>query len=193
MSMPINAAALLLLTVAGLGGCQASESAPAPSPSGLSGLSESISAEIREEMATEDLDLDNDDGKLPKATLSPAGDLVVDGKTVAMDESQRAAALDYRRQLAGVAEAGALVGLQGAALAKVALKEAAKGLFSGDEKAMETRIEAEAEGVKKAALALCGQLPALLASEARFAKAVPEFAPYARMTQADVEECEVDI
>ncbi|MBP6596053.1 MAG: hypothetical protein KA196_00925 [Arenimonas sp.] len=199
MSLPLHAAAIVLMTVAGLSGCQASEPGNAQDATssaeltGLDGVAEMAIGELRDELATEDLALDDDEGKLPKAALSPRGELLIDGKPVALDARQQAIALDYRTELAGIALAGAEVGLEGAALAKVAMKEAAKALFGGDKEAMEARIEAEAEGVKTAALALCGRLPALLASQTRFADAVPEFVPYARMSQKDIEECEVDL
>jgi hypothetical protein len=196
MSLPLQAAAFLLLSLAGLSGCNASEPSaepPAPSITEQGGLGAMATAELRQELATENLTLDNDDGKLPKAELSPSGELLIDGKAVPLDARQQAIALDYRSQMAGVALAGAEVGLQGAALAKIAMKEAAKAVFGGNQAEMEARIEAEAEGVKTAALALCGRLPELLASQTRFAEAVPEFVPYARMTQKDIEECEVDL
>ncbi len=196
MSLPLHAAAIVLMSAVGLSSCSASETPSASSSTertGLAGVAEQATAEIREEFATENLSLDNDGGKLPEAALSPSGELLISGKTVALDARQQALALEYRSQLAGVAEAGAELGIEAAALAQVAMKEAAKGLFGGDKAAMDARIESEAEGVKTAALALCGRLPTLLASQTRLAEAVPEFVPYARMSQKDIEECEVDL
>ena len=60
--------------------------------------------EAREELARNDIDL-NADGQ-PKAAITPKGDLLIDGKPVAMDEAQRKLALEYRAGITAIAEAG---------------------------------------------------------------------------------------
>jgi hypothetical protein len=133
------------------------------------------------------------DANAPKAEITPQGDLMIDGSQVNITAEQRAMLLEHRGRIAVVAEAGMQVGLQGAELATTAMKEAAKGILSGDSTSVEAKIEAEAAKIQGSALQLCGHLPALLASQQKLAEALPEFKPYATMTQADVDDCETDV
>ena len=160
--------------------------------SGWAGVAEKARTEVREEMATQDLDIGKGGKDLPPAALSPQGDLLIDGEKIAITPAQRELLLGYRSQMAGVAEQGVEVGLQAAALATNAVKEAVKAAMSGDEKAMEARMEAESAAIAKTAQALCDRLPALLASQRAAAEAIPEFRPYATMDEKDIEDCNSD-
>lgn len=144
----------------------------------------------RDELAKNDIDL-NADGQ-PKAAITPKGDLLIDGKPVAMNDAQRKLALDYRAGVTAIAEAGIDIGLQGADLAGKAVTEALAGVFSGKSDEIEKRIEHHAEGIKASAVKLCTKLPALLDAQNRLAEAVPEFKPYASMTQGDIDDCGKD-
>lgn len=180
-------AALGLAACGGGGGDEA-----AGARTGWAGIAEKAQAEMRKEMATGNLDIGKPAAGLPRAALSPQGDLVIDGKTVAISAEQRQKLLAYRGKLAGVAEAGAEVGLQGAAIATTAMKEAAKAALSGDKTSIEERMKPQAEAIKVAAQALCDRLPALLDAQRAAAEAVPEFRPYATMDEKDINECTVD-
>lgn len=158
----------------------------------LEGLADKVGAEVREELATENIGLNGDDKSLPKAEITPAGDLVIDGKTIALDGKQRALTLAYRERVTDVAEAGARVGMQGAELATKAMKEAAQSVFSGDKAGMEARMKEEAKAIRASAAALCDQLPALRQAEQDLAAAVPEFAPYADMDENDINDCHAE-
>ena len=182
---------LIGLATLGLAACGASTES-ADGKTGWAGIAEEARAEIRKEMATQNLDIGQSQTGVPRAALSPQGDLVIDGKTVAINESQRALLLDFRTQLAGVAEAGAEVGLQGAEIATTAMKEAAKAAFSGDKTTVEERMKGPAEELKASARALCDRLPALLESQRVAAAAVPEFRPYATMDETDIKDCRTD-
>ena len=144
-------------------------------------------------MATQDLDISEGVAGLPRASLSPQGDLVIDGKTIAITPEQRERLLDYRTQLAGVAEAGAEVGIQGAAIATAAMKEAAKAALSGDKTSIEERMKTQTDAIKVSAQALCDRLPALLEAQRAAAELVPEFKPYANMDEKDILECSADV
>ena len=160
-------------------------------------------AEARKKLQTENLTLNGDGGiningrkfggkndpSLPKAEITPQGDLLVDGKAVAITPEQRKQLLDYRSQLFGVAEAGMAVGLKGADLAGKALTESLGSILSGDTDEIEKKIEAEAENLKADAMRICAQLPPMLAAQNQLAASLPEFKPYATMTQDDVDEC----
>jgi hypothetical protein len=157
-----------------------------------SDIVDDVTREIREEIATDTFDLNGHDGS-PAAQLTPEGDLLIDGKAVPMDAAQRQAALAYRAEISRVAEAGARLGLQGADLAKDALAQSAASLFDDKPGTIEERLQPAADKMKAEARALCETMPRLMAAQDAFAKAVPEFAPYADVDQVDIDECGEDI
>jgi len=130
---------------------------------------------------------------LPPAAITPAGDLLIDGKPVAVDEAQRALLLQHRANILAMAGQGVEVGLKGAALGARAATGAVANVLGGDRKQFEAWIEAEAVKLKDQALELCGRLPAILQSQQALAAAVPEFQPYAVLEQDDVAECAEDM
>lgn len=135
------------------------------------------------------------DPGLPKAEITPDGELLVEGKPVPATPEQREALLAYRRNLEGLALAGMAIGTQGADVAGTALTGIGQALFGGEEgrKAYEARIEAEAAKIKQEAYKLCALLPALYDSQQSLATLLPDFAPYATMTPDDVEDCKEGI
>ena len=135
---------------------------------------------------------DPDDGR-PRAEITPQGDLLIDGKPVAIDTEQRALLLDYRGQVIAVAEAGIAIGGKGVGLAESALKQAVGAIFSGNTDEMERSIEAEAQKLEAEARVLCTRLPAMLETQQQLAASLPEFKPYATMTQADIDDCLKDL
>lgn len=121
--------------------------------------------------------------------LSPTGDLFINGTAIALNDSQRAITVQYRKQMVDIAEAGIEIGVQGANLGARAAGEALKGIFSGDTDKIEARVNAEAEKLQASASKICDKMPALMATQQQLAAAVPEFRPYAKMEQSDIDEC----
>ena len=160
--------------------------------------------EARKELATENISIGDgfnmninghkihhsDDG-LPKAEITPQGDLLVEGKAVDVTPVQRQQLLAYRGQIIGIAEAGMAIGAKGADIAGEAMNGVVGLIFGGKEaeKAFEQRMEAQGEKIKVEAVKLCAQLPGLLAGQQALAATLPEFKPYARMTQEDIDDC----
>lgn len=134
------------------------------------------------------------DSQLPKAEISPQGELLVEGKTIETSAAQRQQLLTYRNQVLGIADAGMAIGSQGADLAGKALGGVFGVIFGGDqaEKEFEARMEAEGKKIEAEALKLCAQLPPLLASQQSLAASLPAFKPYATMTQEDIDNCGKD-
>lgn len=160
--------------------------------------------QAKRELVTQDIDInhvhvghhdDKDDhDNLPKAVITPQGDLVIAGKTVQATPEQHTMLLDYRHQIVGVAEAGMDIGAQGANIGTQAAKEAIWGALTGkSDKDIEERIKPQTEQIKAAALKLCQRMPDLLASQQKLSAAMPEFRPYATMTQKDIDDCGKDI
>ncbi|MGQ4659221.1 DUF2884 family protein [Lysobacter sp. F6437] len=147
-----------------------------------------VSREVREAMATENIDI-ADDGEAP-AEITPQGDLLIDGRNVELTAGQRALVLEYRGQIAYMAETGAAIGMQGASLATDAIGQAFASVLSGDTEKMEAEIEAKAEKIaQQAVVELCGRMPAMMQTQQQLAASLPEFAPYADITQADIDDC----
>lgn len=193
MNIKTFAPVLLALSSLGLVACGGSDQPADDANTGWAGIAQKARDGIREEMATQNLDITQGVAGLPSASLSPKGDLVIDGKAITLTAAQRERLLDYRSQLAGVAEAGADVGIQGAAIATSAMKEAAKAALSGESAEVEARIKAQADTIKVAAQALCDRLPALLEAQRAAAELVPEFKPYANMDEKDILECNTEV
>ncbi len=124
------------------------------------------------------------------AEITPQGDLLIDGKTVTVTPQQRAMLLEYRAQVIDIAEQGMQVGTQGVDLASHAVGTALSAAFSGkSHQQVHAEIETEAEGIRHSAAKLCARLPALRDTQQQLAASLPAFAPYATMTQADIDEC----
>ena len=165
-------------------------------------------AEARKELATQNIsisdgfninvnghEIHNKGENLPKAEITPQGDLLIEGKAVSITPAQRQDLLTYRARIIGIAEAGMAIGGKGADLAGEALGGVVGAIFGGKEgeKAFEQRMEAQGKKMEAEAMKLCTQLPGLLSSQQALAASLPEFKPYARMTQADIDDCGKDV
>jgi hypothetical protein len=201
-------ATTLLCALPALAACGASDPAPAngtqeAAPQSAIGKAAAAGiAKARRELATKNITVgelrvngggnprSTADDNRPKGEITPEGDFLVDGEAVSITPAQRALLLQHRARIIEIAEAGMEIGMQGADLAARATTEALKGVFSGrSEQEIERRVEAEAEGIKAAAMALCERLPALYQSQQQLAAALPEFGPYATMTADDIDDC----
>ena len=156
---------------------------------------EEIEREVREGLATENIDfggdhhLGTDEKSTSDAEITPEGDLLIDGKPIAVDARERELLLDYRGRITEVALAGTRIGMQGAELATTAMGEAFRGVFSDNTDDMEAKIEAEAAKIQEQVIVLCDNLAPLLETQQALAASIPELAPYATMTQEDVDQC----
>lgn len=187
--------------------------AAAPASGASSSASDTgIASEVRkgidqakQQLATENIDVarihfgnhDKDDhdasSKLPKAQITPQGELLIAGKPVPATPAQHALVLDYRQQLLGFVSAAMDIGSSGADVGIAAAKQAILGVFSGkSDKEIEASIKPQTDAIQAAAMQLCKRLPELLVSQQKLAAAMPAFQPYATMTQKDVDDCGKD-
>ncbi|MBT2116637.1 hypothetical protein KK141_06540 [Dyella sp. LX-66] len=182
----------------------AKEVQQATSPSFIAAQVQKGIDQAKRELATKDIDVDSvhidgnnshhrDTSGLPKAVITPQGDFVIAGKTVTTTPEQHTLVADYRQHIISIAEAGMDIGASGASLGTSAAKEAIFGALTGkSDKEIEDRIKPQTEQIKAAAIKLCLRMPDLLASQQKLAAALPEFQPYATMTQKDVDDCGKD-
>jgi hypothetical protein len=170
--------------------------------------------EVRTEMAQERAKLDRENLSLdglhfgkddtreaakrkstPKGEITPRGDLLVDGKAVAVDAAQRRQLLDYRAQVIGIAKTGIDAGERAAMLAidatDVSMFRLIVGGLTGS---LERRVEASVKrDIEPAVLQLCHQLPQVRDSQQALAASLAEFRPYATLDDADIADCERDM
>ncbi len=157
-------------------------------------------AKARRELETDNLRLDNSmvfgqrrkaDAALPKAEITPQGDLLIDGRAQPVDAGQRRELLDYRRQVIELAKAGIDIGERSAEVALAAVDVPVTSLlFGAFTGGLERRIERTiARELEPAVRGLCRQLPALMASQQRLAASVPQFRPYANLRREDLDDC----
>ncbi len=148
-------------------------------------------SEAQRKLATENMSLNGKNHGAPKGEISPAGELLIDGKPVAMTPEQKTLGKAYRTQLQGVASDGIAIGMAGAKLGIDAAAGALKSLIGG-QSADEVGKQAEAaakEKIQPQVERLCARLPEVLAAQQAWAAAQPEFRPYATMEQSDVDDC----
>ena len=131
----------------------------------------------------------------PKGEITSKGDLLVDGKAVVVDATQRRQLLDYRTQVIGIAKTGLDAGEHAAMLAieltNVSMFRLIVGGMTGS---LERRVEASVKrDIEPAVLQICKQLPQLRDSQQALVTSVPEFRPYATLDDDDVADCESDI
>ena len=215
----IHNLALALIASVPLLACSEPSAPPAPpaapsppvaaseSPKGFIGRQvEKAITEAREEMRTKNISISDGfdinvnghrmhrDQGLPKAEISPQGDLLIESKPVAVTPAQRQQLLAYRGEIIGIAEAGMAIGVKGADIAGVALNGVVGAIFGGKEgeEEFKQRMEAQGKKIEAEAIKLCKQLPPMLASQQTLAASLPAFKPYATMTQEDIDDCGKD-
>ena len=183
-------------------GSTASASKPA-GPGGLAGMVGAAMDKARAEMEKKNISIGGKgmyinvnghainapDDKAPRAEITPQGDLLIEGKAVAVTPKQRALLLTYRQQIIDVAEAGMSMGVQGADLAGKAVSEVLGSVFSGKGDDFGKRMEAEGRKLEAQGRQLCMQLEPMRATQQRLAATLPVFKPYATMTESDIEDC----
>lgn len=214
-----NLLAIALLAAAPLLGCSQPPAPPAPAaapaPPAAAADQSFIGRQVgsaieqaRKELATQNISISDGidinvngrqwktgDDSLPKAEITPQGDLLIEGKAVAITAAQRSELLAYRGHIVGIAEAGMAIGAQGANIAGHALSGAVGAIFGGKdgEKEFEQRMQAQGRKIEAEAMKLCARMPGLLSSQQALAASLPEFKPYARMTQEDIDDCGKDV
>ena len=81
------------------------------------------------------------------------------------------------------------IGVQGADLGMKAASEAISGIFNGNADKVEQRIKPKPRRSRRPRNDLCDLLPPMLATQTALAGSLPEFKPYATMTEGDISDC----
>ncbi len=162
-------------------------------------------AKARRELETENLRIDNSvqfgnsrrgHKDLPRAEITPQGDLLIEDERVAIDVTQRRQLLDYRARVVEVAKYGIEIGERSA---EAALDAVGNGsliglIWGGMTGSLERRVERIVkQQIEPAVRGICRQLPALRDSHQRLASSLPQFKPYATLEADDIDDCETDV
>ncbi|BDU16285.1 hypothetical protein [Lysobacter auxotrophicus] len=159
----------------------------------VSGAVQKALTKAKKEIAEGNISVNNSGTRGKRVEISPKGDLLIDGQPVPVTPQQRTLLLEYRGHVIEVANAGVTIGMHSADLATQAVTQSLKSVFTGgSDEDIERNVKAQASKVEDAAMALCDALPGMMESQNRLAAAMPEFKPYANMTQADIDECRTD-
>ncbi|MGH8190023.1 MAG: hypothetical protein ACREP2_01070 [Rhodanobacteraceae bacterium] len=188
---------LMLATLFGsltaLGACSSGQSESGGIASAVDHSISSAMDKAQAKLRTEPIEVSHNDPTLPKAEITPNGDFIVGGKTIAITPAQRTALLEYRAQLIAIATQGIAIGKQGAALGIHAASAAIAGVFSGkSDKEIEANVKAQTGGIREGAAKICDRLPAMMTEQQKLAAILPAFKPYATMTQQDIRGCRHD-
>lgn len=168
-------------------------------PAGLSRTSQKAWQLARDNLARRNIGIGGKSGltvqmgrieDLPEAEITPQGDLLIEGRPVELDETQRGQLLAYREQLVDLAAEGAALGVEGARLGMKAATGAVMAMLTGNREQYKHRLKAEGSRIEEQAGRLvCARLPDLMARQQALAAAIPEFGPYATLTRADIDDC----
>lgn len=190
------ASSLALLSACSAGQAPTSSAAPGTSPSPDTPITSAIDRamdKVGAEIATRNIRISNGDDSEPKAEITPQGDFLIAGKAVPLTPAQRTEMLAYRQQIVGVAQQGVEIGKQGASLGMSAAGAAIAGVLAGEsDQQIRQHVEAQASGIREAAVKICNRLPAMMTSQQKLAADVPAFKPYATMTRQDIDDCRMN-
>lgn len=127
------------------------------------------------------------------ARIAPNGDLAIDGRAVAVGGEQRKQLVEYHAAAHRLRTHAGDTGRAGVQLAKDVVTDVLADIGAGKPGVeIEKNLEQKVGGVKRAAARLCDDLVAIRAAQEGIAAAVPDFAPFATIDQADVDDCRKD-
>lgn len=209
----IHTLAIALLASAPLFAAQAADKQPGIATEIRQGLADARKdvridlAKAKQELETENLRLNNNfqfggsdskaskraNNKLPRAEITPQGDMLIEGTAQTINAGQRRQLLAYRSQVIAVARSGIDIGQRGAeaALDAIGNGSIASLMFGAVTGSLERRVERVVkQQIEPAVRSMCRQLPAMRDSQQRLASSLPQFRPYATLEADDVADCE---
>jgi hypothetical protein len=125
----------------------------------------------------------------PDAIVSATGELSIDGKTMDLNQAQKQLATRYFAGARTLRDDGFATGIAGASTALTAISSVVTGLASGEPDKIGQAVEAKAAKVEAQAEKVCRDLSELAATQDALAASVPEFKPYALISDKEVGDC----
>lgn len=126
------------------------------------------------------------------AFVSANGELVIDGKPVALDAAQAQIVARYFASAMALRNDAVKTGVAGASTAATAITSVAVGLASGNPDSIDAKVNASAAKVDAAANKVCDDLQMLAKAQDELAAALPQFKPYATIQPREVDDCKSD-
>jgi len=124
-----------------------------------------------------------------EAFLDAAGRLVVDGRDVAVDATQRQLLQQYFQAALAVREHGVATGKAGAAVAVQSLKNAATHVTGGDSEKADAKLDAATHRIDQEASRICMDLQQILVAQNLLAGSLAAFKPFAAIIDGGDDDC----
>lgn len=128
-------------------------------------------------------------GTSEDARVAADGSLVIGSRTVETPPEGRAALKQYNADVVAFEQHGAALGLAGAKFGWRTVKDVLGSLFKGKAEEAGARAEEGAKQLEASARELCGRLDSLYRAQQTAADAIPDFRPYAVVSQRQVRDC----
>jgi PDZ domain len=123
-----------------------------------------------------------------EGNLDATGNLVIDGRTVAVDAGQREQLQQYYQGAHAVREHGIATGKAGAAVAVQSLKSAAAHVVGGDGARADATLDDATSRVDREASKICFDLQRIRAAQGRLATGLAAFKPFATIVDGDEDD-----
>jgi hypothetical protein len=120
-----------------------------------------------------------------EGNLDVAGNLVIDGRTVTVDTSQREELQRYYQGARSVREHGIATGKAGVAVAMQSLKSAAAHVTGGNGEQADAMLNGATSRVDQEASKICLDLQQVMAAQGRLATSLGAFKPFADILHGD--------
>lgn len=128
-----------------------------------------------------------------EARVTPAGDLYIRDKAVAVDAEQRRLLRQYYGGLKDIEQRGLAIGEHAVNMVGSMLGTLVTSLLvDGDDKDLDHRMKDKAEPLKDEARALCKDVQAERAVQDKISGEIPAFRPYAVIDTDSEHDCHVD-
>lgn len=124
-----------------------------------------------------------------EAFLDAAGRLVIDGRDVAVDATQRQLLQQYYQGARAVREHGMATGKAGAVVAVQSLKNAATQMTGGDSKQAEAKLDAATQRISQEASRICLDIRQIRTAQDRLATSLAAFKPFAAIIDGEGDHC----
>ncbi|WP_243041685.1 DUF2884 family protein [Dyella sedimenti] len=120
-----------------------------------------------------------------EGNLDAAGNLVVDGHAVTVDDSQREQLRRYYQGVRSVREHGLATGKAGAAVAMQSLKSVAASVAGGNGEQADAMLDNATSRVDQEASKICLDLQQVMVAQGRLASSLDAFKPFAGILHGD--------
>ena len=128
-----------------------------------------------------------------EARIAPAGDLVIAGKTVAVNAGQRKLLQQYYGGMRDIEHHGLAIGEHALDMVGGMLGTLLTAVLSGDEdKDLDRKMHEKAEPLKDEARALCKDVKDERTLQDKIAGEIPAFKPYAVIDKDSEHDCHID-